>query len=83
VPLRSEEDDLAEVAAVSMAVVKAIGALASPPADKGRYLARILERGLRDLETVDCRHIPSGRRAAFREKVKARYTDLITAIPAK
>ena len=81
--LPSEEDNLAEVAAVSMAIVKAIGGLASPSADKGPYLARILETGLHDLETVDCRHIRSERRAAFLEKVKVRYTDLITAIPAK
>jgi hypothetical protein len=81
--LPSEEEDLAEVAAVSMAIVKAIGVLPSLPADKGPYLARILETGLHDLQTVDCRHIPSKRRAAFLAMVKARYTDLITAIPAK
>ena len=64
-----------------MAITKAIGGLASLSSDKGPYLSRILEAGLHDLEKIDYQNIPDQRRAAFREKVKARYADLITTIP--
>jgi hypothetical protein len=89
--LSSEEGDLAEVAAFSMAIAKTIGMLASDAGDKGPYLARILETGLRDLDALDCRQVPGERRAAFLAKVKSRYADLIKSryddlamtIPAK
>jgi hypothetical protein len=89
--LTSEEHDLAEVAAFSMAIVKTIGMLASDSGDKRPYLARILETGLHDLDALDCRQVPGERRAVFLAKVKSRYTDLIksryaaleTTIPAK
>ena len=89
--LSSEERDLAEVAAFSMAIVKTIGMLASDSVDKGPYLARILETGLQDLDALDCRQVPGERRAAFLAKIKSRYTDLIESryaalemtIPAK
>ena len=75
-----EDDVFAEVAAISMAVTKTIAGLASPSSDKGPYLSRILEAGLRDLEKIDYQNIPDERRVTFRKKVTARYTDLITTI---
>jgi hypothetical protein len=77
-----EKDVSAEVAAISMAMTKAIGELASLSSDQGPYLSRILKAGLRDLEKIDYRNIPNRRRAAFLRKVKARYTELLTTIPA-
>jgi hypothetical protein len=79
-PLQSrlEEDVFAEVAATNMAIVKAMGLLASVATDR-RY--RILEAGLLDFEQIDYPNIPNQRRAAFRRKVKARYASLLRAIP--
>ena len=45
-------------------------------------MVRILEAGLHDLDNADYRSIAEGRRAAFLAKVKARYTELITAVEA-
>ncbi len=78
---QSEEDDFAEVAAISMAITKTIAELALHSSDKGPYLARILEAGLHDLEKIDYQNIPDERRVALRNKIMARYTDLITTIP--
>ena len=78
-----EEDVFAEVAAVTMAITKAIGGLAPLSSDQRPYLSRILEAGLRDLEKIDYQNIPDERRTAFREKVKARYTEFITTIPGQ
>jgi hypothetical protein len=77
---QAEEDAFAEAAAFSMAVTKSIGALSSLAGYKGPYLARVLEDGLRDLEQTDYRTIVDERRTAFRDKVKARYIDLIAAL---
>src|ERR1700758_2926012 len=54
-PLQSqlEEDVFAEVAATNMAIVKAMGLLASVAADRRPYLSRILEAGLLDFEQID------------------------------
>ncbi len=76
-----EEDLLAEVAATNMAIVKAMGLLASVAADRRPYLSRILEAGLLDFEQIDYPNIPERRRAEFRRKVKARYASLLRAIP--
>ena len=75
-----EEDVFAEAAAISMVLTKAIAGLASLSGDKRPYISRILEAGLHDLEEMDYRNVPNERRAALREKVKARYTELITTI---
>src|ERR1700730_18650086 len=74
-PLQSqlEEDVFAEVAATNMAIVKAMGLLASVATDRRPYLSRILEAGLLDFERIDYPNIPKRRRAGFRRKVKARY----------
>ena len=80
---QSEEDVFAEIAAVSMAIVKAMDCLGSPASEKAPYLSRILEEGLNDLDKSDYHDIPDERRAAFRNNVKARYADLITAIRAQ
>src|SRR3979411_3291877 len=74
-PLQSqlEEDVFAEAAATNMAIVKAMGLLASVATDRRPYLSRILEAGLLDFEQFDYPNIPKRRRAAFRRKVKARY----------
>jgi len=77
---RLEEDLLAEVAATNMAIVKAMGLLASV-AHRRPYLSRILEAGLLDFEQIDYPDIPERRRAEFRRKVKARYARLLRAIP--
>lgn len=66
-----------------MAIVKAMDCLGSLSSDQGPYLSRVLEGGLNDLEKIDYQDIPDERRAAFRNKVKARYTDLITTIRAQ
>jgi len=81
--LRSQfnEDVFAEVAATNMAIVKAMGLLASVSSDRRPYLSRILEAGLLDLEQIDYPNIPKSRRTAFRRKVKARYADLLQTIP--
>ena len=54
-PLQSqlEEDVFAEVAATNMAIVKAMGLLASVATDRRPYLSRILEAGLLDFEQID------------------------------
>jgi hypothetical protein len=75
-----DEEVFAETAAVTMAIVKAIAELGSLSSDNGPYLSRILETGLRDLDEMDHRNILNEHGAAFLEKVKARYTDLITTI---
>ena len=75
------EDVFAEVTATNMAIVKAMGLLASVSSDRRPYLSRILEAGLLDLEQIDYSNIPKRRRAAFRRKVKARYADLLQTIP--
>jgi hypothetical protein len=82
-PLQSrlEEDVFAEVAATNMAIVKAMGLLASVATDRRPYLSRILEAGLLDFEQIDYPNIPKRRRAAFRRKVKVRYASLLRAIP--
>jgi hypothetical protein len=82
-PLQSqlEENVFAEVAATNMAIVKAMGLLASVATDRRPYLSRILEAGLLDFEQIDYPNIPKRRRAAFRRKVKARYASLLRAIP--
>jgi hypothetical protein len=82
-PLQSqlEEDVFAEVAATNMAIVKAMGLLASVATDRRPYLSRILEAGLLDFEQIDYPNIPKRRRPAFRRKVKARYASLLRAIP--
>jgi len=73
-PLQSrlEEDVFAEVAATNMAIVKAMGLLASVATDRRPHLSRILEAGLLDFEQIDYPNIPKRRRAGFRRKVKAR-----------
>jgi hypothetical protein len=76
-----KEDVLAEVAATNMAIVKAMGLLASVSRDRRPYRSRVLEAGLFDLEQIDYPNIPKRRRAAFRRKVKARYADLLRTIP--
>jgi hypothetical protein len=80
-PLQSrlEEDVFAEVAATNMAIVKAMGLLASVATDRRPYLSR--EAGLLDFEHIDYPNIPRRRRPAFRRKVKARYASLLRAIP--
>src|ERR1700732_5098517 len=82
-PLQSrlEEDVFAEVAATNMAIVKAMGLLASVATDRRPHLSRILEAGLLDFEQIDYPNIPKRRRAGFRRKVKARYASLLRAIP--
>ncbi len=75
------EGVFAEVAATNMAIVKAMGLLASVSSDRRPYLSRILEAGLLDLGQIDYPNIPKRRRAAFRRKVKARYADLLRTIP--
>jgi hypothetical protein len=82
-PLQSrlEEDVFAEVAATNMAIVKAMGLLASVATDRRPYLSRIPEAGLLDFEQIDYPTIPKRRRAAFRRKVKAHYASLLRAIP--
>ena len=82
-PLQSrlEENVFAEAAATNMAIVKAMGLLASVATDRRPYLSRILEAGLLDFEQIDYPNIPKRRRAAFRRKVKARYASLLRAIP--
>ena len=74
-----EEDALAEVAAFSMAVTKAIAGLLSLTDARG-YLVRILEDGLRDLEQTNYRTVADERRAAFLDKVKAHYIDFIATV---
>jgi hypothetical protein len=78
---QSKEDVFAEVTATNMAIVKAMGLLASVSGDRRPYLSRVLEAGLLDLEQIDYPNIPKRRRAAFRRKVKARYADLLRTIP--
>jgi len=82
-PLRRpfEEDVFAEVAATNMAIVKAMGLLASVSSDRRPYLSRVLEAGLLDLERIDYPNVPKRRRTAFRRKVKARFADLLRTIP--
>jgi hypothetical protein len=82
-PLQSrlEEDVFAEVAAINMAIVKAMGLLASVATDRRPYLSRLLEAGLLDFKPIDYPNIPERRRAAFRRKVKASYASLLRAIP--
>jgi hypothetical protein len=70
------------IAAVTMAIVKAIAELGSLSSDNRPYLSRILETGLCNLEKMDHRDILNEHGAAFLEKVKARYTDLITTTSA-
>jgi hypothetical protein len=70
----------AEVAATNMAIVKAIDLLASVSGDKRPYVSRVLEAGLLDLEQINFLNIAKGHRAAFRSKVKARYTHLLRTI---
>ena len=82
-PSQFEEDAFAEAAAISMAMTKAIAGLVSLSDDKRPYISRILEAGLHDLEEIDYRNVPIERRAALREKVKARYTEFITTIPVE
>jgi hypothetical protein len=77
-----EEELFAEIAAVTMAIVKAIAELGSLSSDNRPYLSRILETGLCDLEEMNHRDILNEHDAAFFEKVKARYTDLITTTSA-
>jgi hypothetical protein len=77
-----EEDVFGEIAVVTMAIVKAITELGSLSSDNRPYLSRILETGLCDLEQMNHRDILNEHDAAFFEKVKARYTDLIAPIPA-
>jgi hypothetical protein len=77
-----EEEVFAEIAAVTMAIVKAIAELGSLSRDNGPYLCRVLATGLCDLEEMDHRNILNEDGAAFLEKVKGRYTDLITTISA-
>ena len=78
---QSEEMQI-EVAATNMAITQAIGGLASLARDHRSFMVRILEAGLHDLDNADYRSIAEGRRAAFLAKVKARYTELITAVEA-
>ena len=80
-PLQSrlEENVFAEAAATNMAIVKAMGLLASVAIDRRPYLSRILEADY--FEQIDYPNIPKRRRAAFRRKVKARYASLLRAIP--
>ena len=82
-PLQSrlEENGFAEVAATNMAIVKAMGLLASVSIDRRPYLSRILEADFLDFEQIDYPNIPKRRRAAFRRNVKARYASLLRAIP--
>jgi hypothetical protein len=75
-----EEDAFAEVTATSMAIVKAIGGLSSLAIDSGPYLSGVLEAGLHDLDEMDYQNIAGERRAAFRDKVKLHYADLIATI---
>jgi len=81
-PLRRpfEEDVLADVAATNMAIVKAMGLLASVSSDRRPYLSRVLEAGLLDLERIDYPNVSKRRRTAFRRKVKARFADLLRTI---
>ena len=79
-----EMDMLAEMAALSMASMKALSGLAAITAketgSKREYLSRILEAGLRDLEKTEYFSIPPGQREAFLENARARYSDLISGI---
>jgi hypothetical protein len=77
-----EEDVSAEIAAVTMAIVKAIAELASFSTDKRPYLSRILDAGLREFEEMNRPHALNEHGAAFLVKAKARYIDLIGTVPA-
>jgi hypothetical protein len=46
-------------------------------------IVRVLSQGLAsgEPEKIDFQNIADERRAAFREKIKARYADLINTIP--
>ena len=76
------EDVFVEVTAVTMAIVKAFAELGSLSGDKRPYLSQVLDAGLRDIEEMDRQRTLNERGAAFLAKAKARYTDLITKIPA-
>jgi hypothetical protein len=77
-----DEDVSAEIAAVTMAIVKAIAELASLSIDKRPYLSRILDAGLREFEEMDHPHTLNEHGGAFLVKAKAHYVDLIATMPA-
>lgn len=74
------EDLIAELAALNMAVMRALSAVAFLSGDKRGYLSHVLDAGLRDLEKTHYPNVPPERLEAFVEKARARYTDLIVGI---
>lgn len=77
------DDLMAELAALNMAVLKALQGMASVAGREGvreQYLKTVLEAGLRDLENTNYWSVPAERRAAFIEKARARYTDIIMGV---
>jgi len=76
------EDLLAELAALNMAVHKALNGLAELSGDRRAFLHKTLEEGLVGLRKSRYWSIPDERLETFLENASARYTDIITSIPA-
>jgi hypothetical protein len=75
-----EDDVLAEFAALNAVALTALKAVAHLQSDPEKYLGKVLEDGLRNVEKTDYWSVPPDRRDAFLENVKARYTDAILSI---
>ena len=79
-----QEDLIAELASLNMAVAKALQGIASIAQENGVpkkvYLETILAAGDRDFTAIDFWSIPADRRVVVVEKARARYADLIAGL---
>jgi len=51
--------------------------------EKENYLKPFLENGLRSFDAGDWSHVPEEQRDAFREEVKARFTNIVMSAANK
>ena len=74
------EDLVAELAALNMAVQRALLCLAALSGDRRNFLMQLLEAGDRDLAQTKFYSVPPERQAAVIEKARARYMDLVAGM---
>jgi hypothetical protein len=84
--LSDNDDLLAEIVALNQAVTRALVGLAGLAGQDGlrdRYVATLLESGLRDLGNTRFAGMSSARRDVVIEKARARYTDIVMSLNAR
>ena len=77
---KSEQDVLAEFAALNTAIITCLKQIAMTKPDPKAFLSNVLDSGLLALETTNYWSVPADQKETFLENAKARYTDLVSSV---